>query len=122
MRGLLGWSQGLLPQSQNQSRESQDVPRGVQVAVEGQPATWAVICSVGEGEGLSMSTAGAILRRIRGVHGDLPPTGPCCLVREEVRELAPRRVVNALGKTMVMHHPVDRQVFDGDQIKGVDQT
>ena len=37
-------------------------------------------------------------------------------------ELAPRRVMNALGETMVVHHPIDRQIFDSDQIKGVDDA
>src|SRR6476619_3355795 len=66
-----------------------------------------------------MSTARAILTRIRGVHGHNLPTGPCCLVRKEAGELIPRGVMNALGETMVMRHPVDRQVLHGDEVKRV---
>ena len=69
-----------------------------------------------------MPTLRAILTRIRGIHGDISPTGPCCLVREKVCELTPRGVMNALGETMVVRHPVDRQVFHSDQIKGVDDA
>ena len=33
--------------------------------------------------------------------------------------MTPRRVMNALSQTVVVYHPVDRQVLDGDQVKGV---
>jgi len=69
-----------------------------------------------------MSTARAVLRRIRGVHSDETPTGPCCLVGEKRCELSPRRILDALGETVVMHHPIDRQIFDRDQIKLVDEA
>ena len=69
-----------------------------------------------------MSTLRAILTRIRGIHGYVLSTGACSLVRKEVRELAPRRVMDALSKTMVMHHPIDRQVFNGNEIKRVRDT
>ena len=69
-----------------------------------------------------MSTLRAILTRVRGVHRHILPTGPCCLVREEAGELTPRRVMDALGETMVVRHPVDRQILHGDQIKAVDDA
>src|SRR5258707_12881854 len=69
-----------------------------------------------------MSTLRAILTRIRGIHGHVLSTGACSLVRKEVRELAPRRVMDALSKTMGMHHPIDRQVFNGNDIKRVRDT
>src|SRR5262245_61713950 len=66
-----------------------------------------------------MSTARAVLTRVRGVHSHDSPTGPCCLMREQVCELTPRRVVNTLGETVIMHHPIDRQILDSDHIKPV---
>src|SRR5262249_50805238 len=50
------------------------------------------------------------------------PTGPCCLVGEWVCELAPRRVMNTLSETAVLHHPIDRQVLHCNEITGVDHT
>ena len=69
-----------------------------------------------------MPTPRAILRRIRGVHSEQTPTGPCCLVGEIRCKLGPRRVRDALGETLVGHHPSDRKVFDGDQVKLVDEA
>src|SRR5258708_27846463 len=66
-----------------------------------------------------MAALRAILTGVGGVHRDIPPTGPCCLVREEVRELAPRRVMNTLSQTVVVRHPVDREVFNSNDIKRV---
>ena len=67
-----------------------------------------------------MSTLRAVLTGVGGVHRDIPATGPCCLVRKQVCELTPRRVLNALGETMVMRHPVDRQILHRDYIEDVD--
>ncbi len=66
-----------------------------------------------------MPTRRAILTGVRGIHRHILPTGPCCLVRKEAGELTPRRVMDALSETVVVYHPVDRQVLDGDQVKGV---
>src|SRR5262249_31659931 len=44
------------------------------------------------------------------------------LVGEEFCELGPRRVLDALGKTSVPHHPVDRRVFNSVKVKDVDET
>jgi hypothetical protein len=43
-------------------------------------------------------------------------------VRQQGGELAPRRVLDAVRQTMVVRHPVDRQVFDGEQIKLIDDA
>ena len=115
IRELLGRSQALLPQCQN-------VQARVQVSVEDDATKGAGIGAVGEGERLPMPTLRAVLTRVGRIHGDISPTGPCCLVREKVRELAPRCVMNALGETMGVRHPVDREVFNSDQIKGVDDA
>src|SRR5690348_2107878 len=69
-----------------------------------------------------MSTARAILTGVRGIHRHKLPTGPCCLVRKEAGKLAPRHVMNALGETVVMHHPVDRQILNRDHIEAVYNT
>ena len=69
-----------------------------------------------------MSTLRAILTGVRGVHRHKLPTGPYCLVRKEAGELAPRHVMDALGETAVVDHPVDRQILDSDQVKGVDDA
>jgi len=64
-----------------------------------------------------MPTRRAILRRVGRVHGDLSPTGPGCRVREQVRERAPRGVLDARGEAMGMHHPVHRAVCNGHQVQ-----
>jgi hypothetical protein len=65
-----------------------------------------------------MATARAVLRRRGGIDRDKRATGPRCLVRRHVCELGPRGVMDTLGMTMVLPPPVDRQVFDADQITG----
>ena len=115
MQKLLGRSQAVLPQCQN-------VSTCVEVSIYLQSATGAGIGAVREGELLPMSTSRAVLTRIRGVHCHILSTGPCCLVRKKGGELTPRGVMNAFGQTMVMRHPVDRQVFNGDQIKLLDHA
>src|SRR5262249_343116 len=48
-----------------------------------------------------------------------PSTGPCCLVRKQCCALTPRRTMDALGESVVMPHPIDQQIFNGDEIKSV---
>src|SRR5262249_25500930 len=94
----------------------------VEVAVENDAATGTGIGTVSEGERLPMSTRRAVLTRLRRIHRHTRATGPCRLVRKEASELAPRRVLAALGQTVVVRHPVDREVFHGDQVNGVDDA
>src|SRR5215468_12294995 len=101
---------------------SQNVLRGVEIAVEDQPAAGADVDAVSKGELLPMATGRAILTRVRRIHRHESPTGPCCLVGEGSGKLRPRRVSDALGEAMVVQHPVDCEVFDGDQIKGSDDA
>src|SRR5438552_7855937 len=77
---------------------------------------------VGQGHALPMSTCrvAAILGRVGGVHGHVPPTGTCCLVGEESREHRPGRITDALGEAMVMHHAVHGDVFHRDDACTVD--
>src|SRR5262249_24582734 len=119
MRELLARRQGWLPPSQEVFRQPQDVPGGVEITVEDQPTAGAAVDAVREGELLPMATPTAILTRVRGVHGDVLTTGPCCLVRKHIRELRTRRVSDALGEAMVVQHPVDRQILNRYQITGL---
>src|SRR5260370_28865577 len=119
IRGLLGRSQGLLPQSQQCSSEPQDIPRGVAITVEDQPT--AGVEAISEGQCLPISTATAVLSRLRGVHREKAPTGPGCLVGDVRCELGPRRSMDALGETGGMPHPVDRRVVETNPRKGFDE-
>jgi len=102
---------------------AQNIPGSVEITVEHHPATGTGVAAISESEvRLPMSTARAILRGVRGVHRRKLPTGPCCLVRKQVDELTPRRVMNTLGQTMVMRHSVDRQVLHRDEIKHIDDA
>src|SRR5262249_30890797 len=112
-----GYSRGLLGRSQRLLTQSQHVLTGVEIPTEDQPTARTAIGTVGEGECAPMSTARALLRRVRGVHRDKPPASPCGLPSEEVAERGPRRVLDALGQKVGMHHPIDREVFDGNQVK-----
>src|SRR5262245_15325152 len=69
-----------------------------------------------------MATARAVLTRVRRIHRHILSTGPCCLVRKELRELTPRRVMKTLGETPVMHQPVDRHILDRDQVTLMDNA
>src|SRR5258707_13550855 len=69
-----------------------------------------------------MSKLRPALTRVRGVHRHKAPTGPCCLVGEEVCELTPRGVQDALRETMVVHHPIDRKVFNGNHVEPIDDV
>jgi hypothetical protein len=56
------------------------------------------------------------------MHGAASPGGPCCLPSDQLRELAPRGVVHALGKMPVLHHGSDAQVFHDDDLKRSDDA
>lgn len=91
------------------------------VTIHGQSATTTLMDPLSECLALTVSTLRAILARIGRVHGHQRRTGPCCLVREVGGELRPRSVNNAFGQAVVMHHPVDRQIFNGNDRKPIDQ-
>lgn len=69
---------------------------------------------------LSVSATVAVLRGIGRIHPYQPPTSICSFVGQILSELRPRRVVNAFTEAVVMHHPVDRQVFDADGATTID--
>src|SRR3990167_5686369 len=61
-----------------------------------------------------MAAARTILARVCRVDRDKRSTGACCLVREQCSELRPRRILDAFGEAMIVHHLINRQVFDHD--------
>src|SRR5258708_38121465 len=69
-----------------------------------------------------MSTRRAILTRICGSHGCVLATGAGRLGRKEVRQLAPRRVLEALSQTMGLPHALDRHVCNGTERNRVRET
>ena len=92
------------------------------VSVENQPTTRARMCPLCQRLFLAMSTARTILAGVRGIDCYKRSTGPCCLVREKRSELRPRRIGNRFGKAMIVHHPIDGQIFDRNDIEPIDQT
>ena len=104
---------GLLGRSPALQSESHNVERRIVVPVQLQATAGAPIHSVGKSELLPVVTPAACLRCVRGVHGHVAPTSVFSFVLEVRGELAPRRVTDALRQTVIMHHLVHLQVFDG---------
>ena len=92
------------------------------VSVERHPAARTGMYTLCQCLFLAMPTARAVLAGVRGVHRYKHSTGPCCLVREKCSELRPRRILDTFGEAMIVDHPIDRQVFDGNHIEAVDQA
>ena len=100
---------GYVGQARAQSGPAQDVPCGVDVAIDAQPAARA-----------SGTTGGAILTRISRIHLDQPRTGSFSLVREHRGETRPRSIVDILGKRATSKSP-DSKRFNHDHIVAADQ-
>lgn len=92
------------------------------VSVEYQPTTEAGMDTLSQRLFLTMTTARTVLAGVRRVDRYKRSTGPCCLVREERSELRPCRILNTLGEAMVVYHAIDRQIFDGNDPKAIDET
>lgn len=73
-----------------------------------------------QGHLLSMSAGAAILAGIGGIDSHYSSIGASCLIGEKLRELRPCRVRNRFSETMIMHHPVDFEVLDGNRSKVID--
>ncbi len=71
---------------------------------------------------VTMATRTTVLRGIRWVDCDELPTSICCFVGEKHRELGPRRILNAFGEAVMVHHRVDGQIFHGYHIESLDET
>lgn len=90
------------------------------IAVQHNPAAGAPIGSLRQRHLLPMAALAAILAGVGRVHGNELTTSICCFVRQKRAELRPRRVTDAFGKAVVMHHSVDIQVFHRDNLEPID--
>ena len=102
------------------SSQAQDVPGGVEITTDRQPTARTPEDPLPERHPLPVAAHVAVLRGVRRIDRDDLTPGTRSLVRQERRELRPRRVVDALRQTAVVHHPVDRQVLDRDDLGGAE--
>src|SRR5260221_9343330 len=71
---------------------------------------------------LPMMTPAAILTRIGWIHFDSHSSSFFRFGEQLVKKTRPRSVCNALSKTMVMHHPVDCQIFYTDDTVAINNV
>lgn len=90
------------------------------ITIQGQPAADTLMETLGERLLLPVSTLRTVLTRVGRVDCDVLPTSICCFVGHVSSELRPGRILNTLCKAMIVHHLVDRQVFNGNDVKAVD--
>ena len=79
------------------------------------------MASLPKGFSKTVSTLGAVLRGIGRVDGNQRPTSFFRFAGQALPKLRPRRVVNGFGEAVIMHHAVDRQVFDSQRAVAADQ-
>ena len=70
---------------------------------------------------VSMATSGAILWRVRWIHFDHFSPSFFRFEDDDLDELSPSRVTDALGQVMVLDHPLDVQIFDFHALVLIDQ-
>ena len=75
------------------------------------------VFSRGESLAHSLTALRAILRRVGRIHLDHDTAGLFRLARKDQDEFIPSRVTDALGVMMILHHPFDVQIFDGDRVE-----
>ncbi len=92
------------------------------VSVECQSTARASVCTLRQRFLLAMPTALTVLTRVRRMDRDKRSTGPCCLVGHEGRELGPRRIQDAFGEAVMVHHLIDGQIFHGNDSESVDDA
>src|SRR6266571_2017144 len=68
---------------------------------------------------LPMMTPAAILRSIGRVHSDVAPASFCRFAGQFAEKFCPGRVVNAFCQVMMMHHPVDVQIFNRNDARTI---
>src|SRR6266567_8574434 len=73
-----------------------------------------------EWHGLSMPTRAACLARVGRIDFDQDSPSFFRFGVQMGKEGRPRGICNAFGKTMGMHHPIDREVFHTDDAESVD--
>ena len=120
MRGLLGRSQSLLPQAQYHTR-------CIQVSIHMHTTIWTIEYPIRQTQSLIGSqpvpTTTTGLGRVRGFDPDkLTGSGPSCLHTHQPQKPTPRSIRDALGQTMIVHHPVDLQIFDRYQSEAIYNT
>src|SRR5438874_1493753 len=72
-----------------------------------------------QGHLLALSTLATCLTRIGRIDFDQLPTSFFRFVGQLTKEGRPRGIDNAFGKTMIMRHAVDVQVFDADDTEAI---
>src|SRR5687767_10073868 len=81
-----------------------------------QTTIWTIEYPIRETQSLvssqSVPTTTARLTGVGGVDPDeAAGSGPCCLHTHECQKPRPRCIRDALGQTMIVHHPVDLQIL-----------
>lgn len=90
------------------------------VSINLKPAARTDVDSAGQRHLLPMSTVATVLRGVCGIDSHDPSTGPFCLVGEKLRELRPSRILDTFCQAVVVNHPVDLEVLDGNYPEAVD--
>ena len=106
---------GYVAQARAHSGPVQDVPCGVQIAIDSQPAMRTVVLPVTEFLRHFRAASGTILTRVTRIHLDQPDTSFCSFISEKRDELGPRRVVDILGKTAT-RESLHLEGFDRDDV------
>lgn len=64
-----------------------------------------------------LSAIAAILRGVRGGNSDYPATSVLSFVFEYLRKSSPTGVTDTFGEMVILHHPFDVQIFNGNRVK-----
>ena len=92
------------------------------VTVDTKVTTQTIERSYGQSHLLPVPAARASLRCVSGVYFNQRTTSVFSFVRKIVKELPPCHIENAFGKAVVVNHPVNVQVFNGDDTSLVDKV
>jgi len=92
------------------------------VSIQRQPTASAGVDPFSQRLFLAVSTLTTVLRRVGWIDRNHRSTSIGCFVCELCGTLRPRGVLNTLGQAVVMHHLIDRHIFDGDQGKPIDEA
>src|SRR6266704_499626 len=94
----------------------QDIDGGIFIAVEHQPTGGTHMCASGERFLDTLSTARAILTGVGWGHGDDWHIVHDTISFDPSEELAPGRIMDTLGKLMVLDQVADLKEFVGNQV------
>src|SRR5215471_2792778 len=70
---------------------------------------------------LSVAAVTASLTCVHGIHSFKRPAGAFSLAFRYCEELPPGYVKNAFCEMVILHHPSNVQILDGDPVKAIDQ-